>query len=103
MRYGFGVDIFGPNIKFGFFDEKGELLDKWKIAHSVAHNGNQILPTVADEIESYMSRKQLMEDDTIGVGVGIPGPVNENGVVNKCVNFGWGVFNIDRALAGLTG
>lgn len=103
MRYGFGVDIFGPNIKFGFFDEKGELLDKWKIAHSVAHNGNQILPAVADEIESYMSRKQLMEDDIIGVGVGIPGPVNENGVVNKCVNFGWGVFNIDRALAGLTG
>lgn len=103
MRYGFGVDIFGPNIKIGFFNERGELLDKWKIAHSVTHNGNQILPAVAEEIESYMSRKRLMEDDILGVGVGIPGPVNDSGVVNKCVNLGWGVFNIDRALSGLTG
>lgn len=103
MRYGFGVDIFGPNIKIGFFDETGELLDKWKIAYSVLHGGNQILPTVAEEIESYMTRKRLFEDDIIGIGVGIPGPVNDAGVVNKCVNFGWGVFNIDRALSGLTG
>lgn len=103
MRYGFGVDIFGPNIKFGFFDETGRLLEKWKIAYSIDRGGNDILPTVAEEIESCMSRNMLFEDDIIGVGVGIPGPVNDSGVVNKCVNFGWGVFNIDRALSGLTG
>ena len=103
MRYGFGVDIFGPNIKIGFFDETGELLDKWKFAFPVMQAGNQILPTIAEEIETYMARNLYREDDIIGIGVGIPGPVNSSGVVNKCVNFGWGVFNIDRALAGLTG
>lgn len=103
MRYGFGVDIFGPQTKIGFFDETGKLLDKWKVATPMMQDGNQILPMVADEIQGYMTKHQLFEDDIIGIGVGIPGPVNSSGVVNKCVNFGWGFFNINRALGGLTG
>lgn len=103
MRYGFGVDIFGTNTKIGFFDETGNLVEKWKMVTPMIHGGSMILPAVANEIDAYMKRKELNEDDIIGIGVGVPGPVNSNGVVNKCVNFGWGVFNIDRALSGLTG
>ena len=103
MRYGFGVDIFGATTKIGFFDENGKLLDKWKMKTPMQQGGNQILPALADEIDTYMRKHRLFEDDIIGIGVGIPGPVNSNGVVNKCVNFDWGVFNIDRALSGLTG
>lgn len=103
MRYGFGVDIFGTEIKMGFFSESGELIEKWKIVTPLMQDGNRILPAIADDIERYMKEHHLYEDQIIGVGVGIPGPVNGSGVVNKCVNFGWGVFNIDRALAGLTG
>lgn len=103
MRYGFGVDIFGPNIKFGFFDETGNLIEKWKIAAPMLKDGSKIIPAVADEVERYLRENHIFEDDVIGIGVGIPGPVNSSGVVNKCVNLGWGVFNIDRALSGLTG
>lgn len=103
MRYGFGVDIFGEQIKIGFFEETGRLVEKWKIATPMKQQGNLILPAVAEEIELYMRKHHLLEEDIIGVGVGIPGPVNSFGMVNKCVNFGWGVFNIDRALSGHTG
>lgn len=103
MRYGFGVDIFGSQTKLGCFNERGELLHKWKIDTPILQGGNQILPLIAGEIEEYMNRNHIFEDDVIGIGVGIPGPVNSSGVVNKCVNFGWGVFNIDRALSGITG
>ncbi len=103
MRYGFGVDIQGTYIKFGFFDETGILLEKWQIALQGFKDSNQIIPTIADEVERYLSRKGIFEDDVLGIGVGIPGPVSSTGVVNKCVNFSWGVFNIDRALSGLTG
>lgn len=103
MRYGFGVDIFGTHIKIGFFDETGKLIEKWKIVTPMMQGGSQILPAIADNIEKYLSLHHLFEDDIIGIGVGIPGPVNSAGVVNKCVNFDWGVFNIDRALSGLTG
>ncbi len=103
MRYGFGVDIFGENIKFGLFDEEGRLLAKWKIDTPMGRDGSQILPAVADEIDRCMRERRLMEDDIIGIGVGIPGPVKADGTVGKCVNFGWSLFNLDRALSGMTG
>lgn len=103
MRYGFGVDILGTHIKFGFFDETGKLLDKWQTAVPGYKDSTQIIPSIAEEVERYLSRRGIFEDDVIGIGVGIPGPVSSTGVVNKCVNLSWGVFNIDRALSGLTG
>ncbi len=103
MRYGFGIDILGPTIKIGFFEETGKLLEQWTISCPETQDGAQILPTVAEELAQYKACHQLQDDDIIGVGVGIPGPVNSAGVVNKCVNFGWGVFNIDQTLSALTG
>ena len=35
--------------------------------------------------------------------IGPAGPVNSKGVVNKCVNLGWGVFNIAEDLGKLVG
>jgi len=35
------------------------------------------------------------------VGVGVPGPVDAKGTINKAVNLGWGVFNIPEVLGGL--
>jgi glucokinase len=103
MRYGYGVDIYGTNTKIGFFDETGTLIEKWKMVTPMLHSGSHILPSLAYEIEQHRKRNHLKEDDILGIGVGVPGPVSSSGVVNKCVNFGWGVFNIDHALAGLTG
>ncbi len=103
MRYGFGVDVFGPVVKFGFFDETGKLLDTWRTPTPDNQDGNRMLMEIAQEVEQYISRNHLFEDDILGIGIGIPGPVNEMGVVNKCVNYNWGVFNIERALSGLTG
>jgi len=103
MRYGFGVEIVGAYIRFGFFEESGKLIEKWQIALPGQQDSNMIIPFIADEVEKYMKKRRLFEDDIIGIGVGIPGPVGSTGVVNKCVNLNWGVFNIDRALSGLTG
>jgi len=103
MRYGFGVDILGTHIKFGFFDETGKLIEKWQSVLPGYRDASQIIPSIAEEVEHYLSSHGIFEDDVIGIGVGVPGPVSSTGVVNKCVNFSWGVFNIDRALSGLTG
>ena len=103
MRYVFAVDILGTHLKFGFFQEDGKLLDKWQV--TLPHQGDSavVVPTISEAVEAYLSGHGIFEDDVIGIGVGIPGPVSASGVVNKCVNFSWGVFNIDRALSGLTG
>ncbi len=103
MRYGFGVDILGTYIRFGFFEETGRLLEKWELPLPGFQDSGQIVPAVAAEVERYLAQKGIFEDDIIGIGVGVPGPVSNSGVVNRCVNFSWGVFNIERALSGMTG
>lgn len=103
MRYGFGVEIVGTHIKFGFFEETGTLLEKWQISLRTHRDSSQIIPVLAEEVERYLTRKGIFEDQVIGIGLAVPGPVSRTGVVNRCVNLNWGVFNIERALSGLTG
>lgn len=103
MRYGFGVDIGGTTVKLAFFEENGTLLDKWEIPTVTADGGKQILPDVAASIHTYVTNNHLDRQSIIGVGVGVPGPVDGAGVVNRCINLGWGVFNIAETLSELTG
>lgn len=101
--YGFGVDIGGTTVKLGLFRTDGELLDKWEIPTRKENDGSQILPDVAASIKEKIAEKAIAADDVQGIGVGVPGPVTPEGIVRKCVNLGWGVFNVEDALSELTG
>ena len=103
MRYGFGIDIQRTHVRFGFFEETGKLLEKWQVNLPELQDTSRIIRTVAEELEHCLAQKGIFEDDVIGLGVGVSGPVSNMGVVNKCVNFSWGVFNLERALSGFTG
>ena len=103
MKYGFGVDLGGTTVKIAYFDEQGTMLSKWEIPTITADGGKQILPDIAASIRQFIEQKTIDPADVIGVGIGVPGPVNSRGVVNKCVNLGWGVFNIAEDLGKLVG
>ena len=103
MKYGFGVDLGGTTVKLAFFDREGNMLDKWEIPTVTADGGKQILPDIADAVNGYLADKGIEKSDVIGIGIGVPGPVDGKGDVNRCVNLGWGVFNIHETLGGLTG
>ncbi len=103
MKYGFGIDVGGTTVKLAYFDETGTLLEKWEIPTVTADNGSRILPDIAHAVEKYVEDKHISREDVIGIGLGVPGPVSRQGVLNRCVNLGWGVFNIEQALSQLTG
>ena len=103
MKYGFGVDLGGTTVKIAYFDATGNLLDKWEIPTVTANSGAQILPDIADSINKYIDTKDIQRSSILGLGIGVPGPVDSKGIVNKCVNLGWGVFNIADELEKLTG
>ena len=86
MKHIFGVDIGGTSIKFGLFSEAGDLLENWNIA---TNRGEALLPDVARSIHEKIVEKSMSKTDIIGVGVGIPGPVTDEGVVVVGVNIGW--------------
>ena len=31
MKYGYGIDLGGTTVKIAYFDETGNMLDKWEI------------------------------------------------------------------------
>ena len=103
MKYGFGVDLGGTTVKIAYFNQQGDLLSKWEIPTVTADGGKQILPDIAASIKDYITVNAIDPNTILGIGIGIPGPVNNAGVVNKCVNLGWGVMNISETLGGLTG
>ena len=99
MKYGFGIDLGGTTVKIAYFDETGKMLDKWEIPTVTEGGGAQILPDIAASIRHYMEAYQIADTAILGLGLGIPGPVNAKGVVNKCINLGWGVFNVAQELS----
>ena len=102
-KYVFGVDIGGTTVKLGLFNIDGEVLDKWEITTRKEDGGAYILKDIAESVEAKMAEKNIDKSDVTGVGMGVPGPVKEDGTVMKCVNLGWGMFNAAEELSGLLG
>lgn len=103
MKYGFGVDVGGTTVKLGLFSADGTLTEKWEIPTRTAAGGQAILPDIAASIEDCLARRGIEKAEVLGIGIGVPGPVSDRGVVNHCVNLNWGVFNLHEALGALTG
>ena len=103
MRYGFGIDVGGTTVKLAFLDENGTMKDKWEIPTRTEDGGKNVLPDIAASVKEYMEKENLRGDQIIGIGIGVPGPISEAGIVNKCVNLGWDRVDLHGDLSVLTG
>ena len=102
-KYIFGVDLGGTTVKMGLFLSSGELLHTWEIPTRTEKGGKYILGDIADSVIETLREREISKDDVEGIGIGVPGPVGADGTVFKCVNLGWGVFNVADRLQELTG
>ena len=102
-KYVFGVDIGGTTVKIGIFTDDGKLLDKWEIPTRTDEGGMYILSDIAESVEDRRVEMGIEKKDVLGVGMGVPGPVRADGTVLRCVNLGWGIFNVEEELSKLTG
>ncbi len=103
MKYGFGVDLGGTTVKLAYFDENGNMLDKWEIPTVLDNCGAGVLPDIANAVNVYVKEKQLDPALLVGIGIGVPGPVDNQGIVCSCVNLGWDRTDVRSILSGLTG
>ena len=98
-KYAIGVDIGGTSVKMGLFEREGNVLDKWEIPTVKDNKGASILPDVAKSILAKLKEKGIREEELVGVGVGAPGPMDDEGtLLGGAVNLGWDSFNIPQAL-----
>ena len=102
-KYVFGVDVGGTTVKLGLFDAEGIVKDKWEIPTRTLDNGSNIIPDIAKSILDKMQAEGIDKQDVVGIGMGVPGPVKDDGTVIKAVNLGWGIFNPNEQLSQLVG
>lgn len=103
MSYCFGIDIGGTTVKMGLFEENGTISDKWEIVTHTENEGEAILPDVAASILKKLEEKGITKEEIAGIGVGVPAPVSEEGIVNGTANLGWTYKEVKRELEEMTG
>lgn len=99
----FGVDVGGTAIKFGIFDTEGTLHNDWELPTDKSESGNHILEQIALSIESVIGKIGITPSQIEGIGLGVPGPVLENGEVVEAANLGWRNRNVQQELEELSG
>ncbi|MBP1755696.1 MAG: hypothetical protein H6Q59_2094, partial [Firmicutes bacterium] len=99
----FGIDIGGTAVKAGLFNTEGKLLNKWDFSTQRTEDGKDILRDVAKFIKNKIEELKLPMESVIGVGVGIPGPVTDEGQVLMLANLGLANFNIEKEMSEMTG
>lgn len=98
-KYAFGVDVGGTTVKMGLFDANATVLDKWEIPTIKDNGGEKVLPDIASSILAKMEEKGITKDQVAGIGMGVPGAIDEEGtLVGGAVNIGWGVINIPEEM-----
>ena len=101
--YAFGIDLGGTTAKIGLFTTSGALLEKWEVPTDTSNAGEHILENLAAAILGKMKEQSIDPEQVEGVGIGVPGPVQDASVVPiVCANLGgWGEQNVSARLSGL--
>lgn len=89
MKYAIGIDLGGRSAKFGLFTADGELIEKSNIVTRVEDEGKYILTDIYDHILKMMLKYKLDSSNFLGIGMGVPGAVQDKGLVKVAVNLGW--------------
>ena len=92
--YCIGIDLGGTFIKFGLFDMEARLISKWE----VPTKKETFFDDIVANVKKVMLENRFTTNDIKGIGIGVPGPVDENGVANGLVNLGLGVVNVKEIL-----
>lgn len=91
-KYVIGVDVGGTNIKLGLATSSVEVIDRAKFAtKSFTSDRSTLIHAIAKQISSLIERNGIPGKKIKGIGIGLPGLIdNANGVVRFLPNIpGW--------------
>lgn len=101
-KYEFGIDLGGTTCKIGLFQGE-KMVEKWEIPTDTSEGGKNILQDISDSVRAKINERGLKDEEIVGLGIGVPGPVTDDGTVHNCVNLGWGTVNISEKLGEISG
>jgi len=86
-----GVDLGATFVKMGIVDEKARVYLRREIKTPFNVKPKELIPTLISNIEYIIKDAGLKKKDILGIGIGVPGPVDsEKGIVHYFPNIkGW--------------
>lgn len=89
-KYIIGIDLGATNIKFGLI-YKGKITSKKSLPTRNFPSRDNLISGLCRTIEEILSEAKILKKNLLGIGIGLPGPVDSvNGVVHYFPNIqGW--------------
>lgn len=84
-----GIDLGGTNIAAGVVDETHEIIGTASVKTALPRPAEEIADSMKEACLLALGEARLTLDDVSSVGVGTPGAVNEDGVVEFSSNLGF--------------
>ena len=86
-----GLDLGGTNIKIGLVSQLGRVLKKKSLATANFRNKDQLITALVNSVKQLISEEKLKLNNILGLGMGLPGPIDsKRGVVYFFPNIpGW--------------
>lgn len=104
MKYVVGIDLGGTNSKIGILDETGKILKSTSIK-TLSHEGIETcFKRIWKNVKELSESIGISTDNIEGIGLGIPGPVENQEVVGFLANFPWEKgLNISKIMGNISG
>lgn len=97
-KYYFGIDIGGTELKFGFFDDSGRLIDTFNHPTPKENIREQLVELIHTSVIGKLDDQEASLNSLMGIGLTIPGPVVNN-IITFCSNIDLGYdFDIISAI-----
>lgn len=103
-KYILAIDIGGSKILTGILTPDGTILLRQKEATCSTGHPDEVVAQISRMTEQMMCKLNIRSQDLIGVGAGVPGPLDyERGMVMDTPNLPWKEFKIREALSNTLG
>lgn len=87
--YKIGIDLGGTNIAAGVVDENNKILGAASVKTNCPRPAEEIADSIAEAAKLAVRKAGISMQDVESVGVGTPGAVNADGVVENSPNLGF--------------
>ena len=82
MKYYYGIDLGGTNIKYGLFSRDIELIDSFTCSTPKENQNQSVLNKIKEDVVQNIKKRKISLKDIIGIGIAVPGPVKKGIGIN---------------------
>lgn len=88
-KYIIGIDIGGTTCKIALFTMDMTMIKKWQIDTDKTHNGKNVIKKCVVSILLNIYKNNIYKNEIYGIGVALPGPIENESIIKKAINIGW--------------